>query len=331
VTTVLAGPAVASLSFSHDGKHLAATWGSSIKVWEASSGRLAKTLQGASGEVTSVCFSPRAGYLAAGSEDGTVRLWEFPTGLLLWAVKEHSSSVACIGFTPDSRFLASASADSTAKIWEVPSGRLVRTLSGHTSGVTSLSFNSDGSRLVTGGSDETVKLWRVATGEPLMSLNLRKPKYEYANWVNGVCFSPNGRLIAIAAESGVIELSGPSPPSTLRVWDLSSGKILRTLNAPPHHNSVCYSPNGRFLASGGGGAKVISQKGGIALYAFGGIIHLWAPDASRLKRTLTGDFGIVEVLSFSPDSKSLASESVDAKILVWDVASGKALRKINQR
>jgi len=44
-------------------------------LWRVADGQLLRTLEGHSGPVNSVSFSPDGSWLASGSWDGTVKLW----------------------------------------------------------------------------------------------------------------------------------------------------------------------------------------------------------------------------------------------------------------
>jgi WD40 repeat protein len=65
-----------SLSFSPDGRALAAGGGPVVKVWGRVSGELLGKFEGHQGAVYRICFSPDGKYLAVGGSDKTVIIWD---------------------------------------------------------------------------------------------------------------------------------------------------------------------------------------------------------------------------------------------------------------
>ena len=75
--------------------------GETVRLWDASTGELSKTLTGHMGFVLSVSFSPDGKTLASGSRDETVRLWDTATGKHLKTLTGHTDDVKSVSFSPN--------------------------------------------------------------------------------------------------------------------------------------------------------------------------------------------------------------------------------------
>jgi WD40 repeat protein len=97
----------------------------------------------------------------------------------------------------------------------------------------------------------------------------------------------------------------------VRVWDVATGALERTLDADPHGvSTVAFSPDGRRAISGGVDTTV----------------KLWDVATGALLRTLKGHKNHVKSVAFSPDGRRVLSGSEDGTLKLWDAATGKLLR-----
>jgi WD40 repeat protein len=120
--------------------------------------------------------------------------------------------------------------------------------------------------------------------------------------VVGLSLSHDGRTLVTAGGDGVI-----------RVWDVASGRMLRTLIG---HTNVAYkavlSPNEKLIAS--------SSRDSTA--------RIWDFAAGRELFRLTGFKCAVKSVAFSPDGKTLAVVGNDGMLKLWDVETGKELESL---
>ncbi|KAL4983713.1 WD40-repeat-containing domain protein [Aspergillus falconensis] len=260
------------------------TWHRLPKVHTDWSAEL-QTLEGHSGRVLCVAFSPNRQMLASSSSDKTVKLWDPTTGELLQTLEGHSGWVLSVAFSPNSQMLASSSNDKTIKLWDPTTGELLQTLEGHSGQVL---FSPNGQMMASSSSDKTVNLWDPTTGKLLQTVE------GHSGWVLSMAFSTNSELL--------------SSGETANLWDPTTGELLQTLVGHyGHAQSVAFSPNSQMLASS------LNDK----------TIKLWNPTTGELLQVLEGHSGEVLFVAFSPKSQMLASSSNDKTIKLWDATTNK--------
>jgi WD40 repeat protein len=157
--------AVPGVAFNRDGSILASTDGRNLRIREAATGRLARTLSGPASFFT-LDYSPDGQLLAGGDSANGVRIWDAASGDLVLETAGHAGNpervlglVWKVAFSPDGTTLASAGGDTAVRLWEVHTGEARAVLEGHTLAATSLAFSPDGRWLASGGLDAVVRIW----------------------------------------------------------------------------------------------------------------------------------------------------------------------------
>ena len=182
-----------------------------VCVWNTQTGKELLTLEGHTGPVWSVCFSPDGTHFAAAGEDGIVLVWD-AEGKGKPLRLEGPRAVHAVSFSPDSKRLATADDDRAVRLWDASSGQLVGTFKGpegHTNVVTSVCFTPDGRHLLSASDDKTL-LWDIdpPRAKPVTLIG-------HISCVTSVCLSPDGKRLASTSGDSL----APDKAGEIRIWE----------------------------------------------------------------------------------------------------------------
>jgi WD40 repeat protein len=372
------GP-VTSVAWSPDGERLiTGSTDATARVWDAKTGEEIVTLTRHTGVVWSVAWSPNGEKVATGSADDTARVWDAAMGKELLTLRGNAEtdnrlpagirddSVSLVAWSPDSKRLATGGQGGTPKVWDAVTGKMLLTLPEYR--VWSVAWSPDGRRLATGSRD-TARVWDAASGGEVLTLRGHRrrdqgPILSYSGSVisNGRRFSYAGSFVtdgvlALAWSPDSQRLATGSIDCTAKVWDVTAGWELLTLNGSGYARGLAWSPDGHRLATGSrdNTAKVREASTGHELLSLRGHSAnvnavAWSPDGKRLATaswdgtakvweaatgkellTLSGHSDVIESVVWSPDGKRLATASWDGTAKVWDATTGRALLTLSDQ
>ncbi|KAE9339332.1 Lissencephaly-1 A [Phytophthora fragariae] len=164
-----------------------------------------------------------------------------------FSLSGHRSPITCVAFHPVFSVLVSGSEDASVKVWDFEAGDYERTLKGHTNPVQAVAFNGSGSLLASTSTDLSIKIWDFSSdGDYECLRTLRGHDHN----VCGVVFGPD-----LASD----RLYSCSRDNTIKVWELSTGYCVNTLNAGHSDwvRDVAVSDDGLYLASCGNDRSIL--------------------------------------------------------------------------
>lgn len=309
-----------------------AGWDDTVRLWDVGTGEVIHTLRGHRSHVMSVAFSSDGAWLLSGAYDRHARLWDTATGALLVSLDDHDDALEAVAFTPDDGALVTAGRDGQLSVW-TPEGVLLRRMVASDDRLLTLAFAPDGT-LYTGGRAGIISVWRndeklaqYDIGATVRSLVWSDGQL-WVGWgddVRGVgrlntatgelerdiALTGTPRGIALHGERLVIATDGAG----LALYD-RDGQALAQVEAGHSGavNALAFSPDGAYLASGGGN-----------IFSDDKALRVWDVAHHGLVRVMDDHDAWLRSLVYSPDGRWLAVGTVDGQVMVYEAESGAVL------
>jgi len=147
----------------------------------------------------------------------------------------------------------------------------------------------------------SIQMWDTASGKPAAGEGLRDGRLSSAGQV---LFFPDGKTLATSGQP-------------ILLWDAAGRHVRRSFVHPPNSRSgvMALSGDGRWLAA----ACVLRGAAGTP-QARQHVVCVWETASGKVVWQRGHHRGAIAALAFAPDGRAIASGSMDATVVLWDLA-----------
>ncbi|KAF4609693.1 hypothetical protein D9613_011929 [Agrocybe pediades] len=334
------------LAFSWDSWKLASYSGSTIAVWDSSSG---KVLSGPfetekSKYYNSLAFTPDDSNILLVSGIDMVHILDAHTGSDLAEpfdiTNKEVGTLSSIAISPDTSMVAVSYGEGAIYIWDIHARTTIcGPLVGHSTWVSALAFSQGGKKLISGSYDTTIQIWDVDTGNLVagpfeghtltissLALSSDGTKLISGSWDWSVCLwnvftnennmaSPcqgvTGYIWAVAWSLDGTRIASGQENGTVAVWSAQNGEAVIE---PFHHSSpimsIAFSPNSSIISAGTWDRAVVSWD---------------VRTGEMVGEPFQGHSLCVTSVAYSPNGSMIASGSRDRTIIIRDCSTGQMI------
>jgi len=200
--------------------------------------------------------------------------------------------------------IAAAGMDGRVILWDSADGRQIAVLPASSKAVCNLASGHCGRYLAAAGEDDAVRVWEVT-----------------AERVTQVLAQHAGNRVTLARDVG--RVAAASRNQTVQVWDLPSGRLVRSLAYPGVVHCLALSPDGKSLAVGGmssgAGPGAAAGTKDVAL-KFWNLAEGRNPDFFQVDHRIGSLFGLAWG---GPNEGRYLVATTGLTAVVWDVSTGR--------
>jgi WD40 repeat protein len=250
-------PRLETVTFSHDGKTLAACGGlasefGEIQLWDVAARKLQRSIKTARDTVYGVSFSADEQQVAVGCADKMVRVFATNDGRETMKCDNHIDWVFGTAFSQDGKQLATVSRDKAAKLIDISTGQLIDDINKPRDALICLTKHPTADMVATGGTEGKIRLFKMAARGGRLSEGDDKEnsfvrEFEHmATPLHCIAFSADGSSVACSGLSGEV-----------RIFKTENGQRTATLKGEfgPTY-ALAFQPNTNLLAVGGQDGKI---------------------------------------------------------------------------
>ncbi|MEO1497967.1 MAG: protein kinase [Planctomycetota bacterium] len=324
VRTAALDVAINALAYGPDGTILAAAGADGvIRLLDATTLAVTRSLRGHTEGVLSVDFAADGGLLASAGYDQTVRLWNPTTGEAIASLAGHTWWVWSARFSDDGRRLASAGQDGRVIVWRRSEQGFEPTVefSAHEGPVYSADFGPRG-EIASAGYDRTVRVWRPEEVSPL-DIERRVAGLPDPETPHDVLTGHRAPVRVVRFDASGDRLLSGGYDNQLKLWRRGAAERWELDRSLRGHGGRVYDAA---IAPDGIGAASVGDDNRTCLWELAG------PGESRVLRaeSLRGHTDAVLSARYSADGSRIVTTSRDRTAVVWRADTSEQLTTLTE-
>ncbi len=298
------------IAYFPDGTRFAVATSVGVWIYDSITGKELYQLTDHTKGVYRIRFSPDEKTFATESPEGSVLLWNTNTGNHIHTLSDSEFGLYDPLFSPNGKMVTVQCAEKftyfrkTLRLYDVKTGKHINTISEPTNRFYNVRFSPDNKTLLTWQYGK-IKLWDVATGQQLKTIN-NPAESLHDSKIEDVQLSANGRTLSVLSSwypgiGGVFyrNINSEGWNQLKRSTQKSDDK---------GYASMFFSPDGNTLAT---------------IHKSDGKVDLWDVNTGEYIRGLIGiDGSKISTLSFSSNSRLIATSGYDGTIHLWAAKQG---------
>ncbi|XP_021948798.1 cell division cycle 20.2, cofactor of APC complex [Folsomia candida] len=247
--------------------------------------------------VTSVGWMQDGAHLVCALDTGRIQIWDVERTKLLRTLRTDDENERIAALNLNAHLLTQGNRLGTLRNHDlrIAEHEVMTRRGAHSQEVCGVRWSLDGRFCATGGNDNIVNIWDSMnmnnTCQPVCSFS------EHQAAIKAICWSPS--------HSSVLATGGGTNDRCIKLWNISSGMLLKSINAESQVSGLIWSENYREILSSHG-----FTKNQLALWKY--------PEMTQVGEMLGHQSRILH-MALSPDKTTVATVGADETLRFWRI------------